>query len=113
LAAKAFLLLAQARYRGEDGSMEGRWDPATKSYVCLHVFRRQRPVLLVSRPEGDWCFLCGEDDHADEAAEFRVVCMGDVVEPDPSLTHVLGLEAGEEAERPDGAGGWARSRISG
>lgn len=83
---------------------------ATCAFTSSH---RQRPVLLVSLPDGDWSFLCGEDDHADEAADFRGVCMGDVVEPDPSLTHVLGLEAGEEAERWDREGEWARSRISG
>jgi YD repeat-containing protein len=31
----------------------------TAAYVCSHIFAATRPVLLVSREDGDWQFLCG------------------------------------------------------
>jgi len=38
-----------------------------KTYVCLHVFDGVRPVFYVTRPDGDWCALCGAD-HPDDAS---------------------------------------------
>ena len=46
-----------------------------KAYVCIEVFRGERPVLLVSREDGDWCFLCGAD-HPDDASFYRVAGIG-------------------------------------
>ena len=59
-----------------------------KAYVCIHVFDGVRPVLLVTRPEGDWCLLCGEN-HEDDASAYRVVGIGHVLERDGSLLEVL------------------------
>ena len=82
----------------------------TKSYVCIHVFERTRPILLVSRPDGDWCALCG-DDHPQDSIYYRVVGLGHVVSQDPTIAEVLDLEADEEAERQVEAGPWVRSRF--
>lgn len=86
-------------------------DEHTKTYVCIHVFDRERPVLYVTRPDGDWCFLCGEDDHPDDAAAFRVVGPGHLVAEDISLNDVLDLAPNEEAERETVGGAWVRSRF--
>jgi len=32
--------------------------PSLKSYVCVDVLDGS-PVLYVTRPDGDWCLLCG------------------------------------------------------
>ena len=82
----------------------------TKSYVCVHVFERTMPVLYVTRPDGDWCALCGVD-HGDDASSYRVVGLGHVVEQDPTLSEVLDLAANEEAERVEVGGRWVRSRF--
>jgi len=79
-----------------------------KSYVCIHVFDQSRPVLLVSREDGDWCFLCG-DLHADSADYYRVVGLGHVVERDPSLNSILDLSPNEEAERVAVGERWIRT----
>jgi len=81
-----------------------------KSYVCIHVFTHERPVLLVDRSDGDWCFLCGAE-HPQGAAEGRVVGMGHVIEHDPSLQEVLDLEPDWEAESPSVGGRWVRTRV--
>jgi hypothetical protein len=85
----------------------------SKSYVCIHVFEGRRPVLLVSRPDGDWCFLCGDTDHAQSAEAYRVVGMKHVVDQDRSLEHVLDLESNWEAERADVFSAWLRTKIDG
>ena len=82
-----------------------------KSYVCIHVFEQTRPVLLVSRPDGDWCFLCG-DVHPDDASAYRVVGLEHVVERDPSLEDVLDLAPGHEAERRVPGEAWVRGLVS-
>ena len=80
----------------------------TKCYVCLHVFERTRPVLYVTRPEGDWCALCG-DGHPSDASWYRVVGLGHVVDDDPSIMEVLDLQAEEEAERAEVGQPWVRA----
>ncbi len=82
-----------------------------KSYVCVHVFDLQRPVLYVTRPDGDWCFLCGSDDHPDDASAYRVVGLGHAVERDPSLAEVMNLEPNEEAERDEVGSAWVRTAL--
>lgn len=82
----------------------------TKSYVCIHVFDGTRPVLYVTRPEGDWCALCG-DDHPDEASSYRVVGLGHVVDRDPTVGEVLDLSPNEEAERSSVGAPWVRSSF--
>lgn len=81
-----------------------------KSYVCIHVFDRSRPVLLVSREDGDWCFLCG-DVHPDSGEYYRVVGLGHVVEQDPLLRSVLDLLPNEEAERIAVGERWIRTNL--
>ena len=83
----------------------------TKSYVCKHVFDKERTVNYVTRPDGDWCFLCGEDVHPDDASAFRVVGLGHLVSEDGTLTDVLALSPNEEAERPAVGGAWTRSQF--
>lgn len=82
-----------------------------KSYVCIHVFKAERAVLLVSRPDGDWCFLCGEG-HPDDPGEYRVVGIGHVIDGDPTLREVLDLQVDEEAERSEVGQVWVRSLVS-
>lgn len=82
----------------------------TKAYVCVHVFDGTRPVLYVTRPDGDWCALCG-DDHPDDASSYRVVGIGHVVERDASVGDVLDLASNEEAERVAVGAPWIRSRF--
>ena len=80
----------------------------TKTYVCAHVFDRSKPVLYVTRPDGDWCALCG-DEHPDDASAYRVVGIGDVFDYDPSVAEVLDLRPNQEAERDAVGEPWVRS----
>lgn len=62
----------------------------TLAYVCIHVFEDTRPVLLVSRQEGDWCFLCGGE-HEQKAENYRVVGRGHILARDAALHQLTDL----------------------
>lgn len=81
-----------------------------KCYICVHVYEGSRSALYVTRPDGDWCFLCG-DDHPDEASAYRVVGMGHVVGRDSTLRQVLDLDREEEAERAAVGAPWSRRSV--
>jgi hypothetical protein len=82
----------------------------TKAYVCVDVFDGTKPVLLVSRADGDWVALCG-DEHPEDADFFRVVGLGHVIENDPSIAELLDLPSEHEAERAETGGAWVRVRL--
>ena len=69
------------RRRQAQGLAERGIPPNLKSYVCIEVFEGQRPVLYVTRSDGDWCFLCGEE-HPDDAAVSRSRVEGGYAPPD-------------------------------
>ena len=87
---------------------KGTFNPAQKSYVCIHVFRNERPVLLVNRADGDWCLLCGGM-HKNSASELRVVGIGHLLQRDPSLLALIDLPPEWEAERESPSGPWLRT----
>lgn len=82
----------------------------TKSYVCRHVFEGSRPVLYVTRADGDWCFLCG-DAHPQDAYWYLVVGLGHEIVKDPTLLEVLDLLPDENAEREQVGGAWVRGQV--
>ncbi|HKR08988.1 MAG TPA: hypothetical protein VJS39_07360 [Gemmatimonadaceae bacterium] len=82
-----------------------------KAYVCIHIFDASRPVLLVDRGAGDWCFLCG-DGHEDIAANYRVVGKGHILDRDPTLHELADLPSGWEAERDSPSGAWIRRPVT-
>ena len=81
-----------------------------KSYVCTHVFDRSRPVLLVTRPDGDFCALCGYE-HPEDANPYRVVGFGHVLDDDSSVAEVLDPGPNQEAERAAVGEPWVRSEF--
>ena len=82
-----------------------------RAYACTHVLSGERDVLLVSRPDEDWCFLCGGFDHEQGPSSFKVVGMEHLIERDGTLRAVLYLQPQEEAERAARGSAWSRSRV--
>ena len=73
-------------------------------YTCPHIFRKERPILLVIRdPDGDWQFLCGQEDDDEEC---HLVGVGHLLDEDPSLNLVAELGAGTLAERDNMQQNW-------
>ena len=82
----------------------------TMSFSCRHVVEGTRPVLYVSRADGQWMFLCG-DEHPQDAYWYLVVGLGHEVDKDRTLTEVLDLLPEEEAERGHVGGPWTRTML--
>jgi hypothetical protein len=81
-----------------------------RAYVCVHVCDNVRPVLLVTRAGGPWCFLCG-DVHPQEPSSYRVVGIGHLFERDHSLLELKDLPSDWEAERKDVGAAWIRTKC--
>jgi hypothetical protein len=76
-------------------------------FCCVHVLRRERPVLLVTLEGGDWQFMCGGLNH--DVSEGRYVHLKHLLDFDPSLDELADLPAEWEAERLDPNSPWFRT----
>lgn len=85
--------------------------PHLRVFACRHVLDREKPVLLVSRADGPWCFLCGGA-HEQSTNDFKAVGLEHVLEHDGSLLELLDLEVGWEAERQTPLAPWIRSKFA-
>ena len=77
-------------------------------YCCGHLFRRERPALLVARDDGDWQFLCGGADHDDPLEPYHV-SVGVLIDTDTTLNQIADLPPEWEAERPAVGDAWIRT----
>lgn len=78
-------------------------------YICSHIFDNSRPVLLVSKADGEWQMLCGSHHDANELP--HVVGINHLLERDPSLTQVMDLQDDWEAERESVGDSWVRTKC--
>lgn len=77
-------------------------------FVCPHIFKDTRPILLVIHEDGDWQCLCGLSDHDDIG---HLVGIGHLVERDSSLDDLSDLPDGWEAERRSLEAIWVRRKC--
>lgn len=77
-------------------------------YCCGHIFRRERPVLLVVREDGDWQFLCGGADHNDPLEPYHI-SIGVLLDIDPTLNEISDLPHNWEAERNEVGSDWLKT----
>jgi hypothetical protein len=84
--------------------------PETPAFVCEHVFRKDAPVLLVSKEDGDWQFLCGGEHQMEDKP--LVVGLRHLIEMDRTLTELLDLPNDWEAERSNIQEPWQRTPIA-
>ena len=91
-------------------AIASRWpaQPEAAAFVCSHVFGATRPVLLVSRADGNWQCLCGGYHAASELP--RMVAMDELLQRDSSLGQVLDLPEDWEAGRASVHDPWIRTR---
>jgi hypothetical protein len=84
------------------------------SFVCDHVSKNERPILLVAHEDGDWQFLCGVgDDDFESPDSLHVVGVGHLIDRDPSINLCADLPNGYEAERSEINEPWVRTKIDG
>jgi len=78
-------------------------------YLCSHLFENIRPVLLVSRADGDWQFLCGGEHDSHEVP--CVVGLNHLLVRDPTLAELQDLPDEWEAERVSLSSPWRMREI--
>lgn len=95
--------------RGRDGLM----DHNRGCLCCVHVLRRERPVLLISNVGGMWQLMCGHADHdfdaddADGAAEdAKALRFTVLLDGDASLAAIAELPDDWSARRPSPQAPW-------
>lgn len=81
----------------------------TPAFICSHVFKNLRPVLLVSRANGDWQLLCGGEHAMDEVPQ--VVGLNHLFDRDPTLGELQDLPIDWEAERGAIGAPWHRRKV--
>lgn len=79
-------------------------------FTCNHVTDEKSPILYATHDnDGDWQFLCGQNDHAEENA--KIISLKNAVELDNTLNELFEMPIGVGAER-DGIGKkWNPFRI--
>lgn len=83
----------------------------TATFVCEHVFARERPVLRVLHEhDGDWQVRCGGE-HSDDDVP-RLLGWNCVLERDASLREVRDLPLGYFAERASAGAPWQRRPLA-
>jgi len=85
--------------------------PHILSFVCVDVYPGGKDILLVSREDGDWSFLCGST-HPESLDQIQMIGMSHLLERDPTLRQVLNLHRNQSAERQELGGRWWRVPTS-
>ena len=82
----------------------------TACLVCDHVLSKTRPILYASHDgEGDWQFLCGQEDHTEENA--KIISLEHVTELDPSVNDLYEMPRQVGAERKSAKDKWMPFKL--
>jgi hypothetical protein len=86
-------------------------EPETTACItCDHVLNKQRPILYASRDaDGDWQFLCGEEDHTESNA--KMISLKQAVESDETLNDLWEMPVGVGADRTSVKDKWTPFRL--
>ena len=87
-------------------------DPEVKAvFTCSHVTQDKETVLYLEHYyEGDWQFLCGQDNHSEENA--KIISIKEVTEIDQSLNDLFEMPKGVVAERKALGEKWTPFKIA-
>ena len=81
----------------------------TASFTTKQVLEGLHPIVEVYHDhEGDWQFLCGT---TTDIADLKLVCMGCMLERDPTLANLADLPPGWCATRASPQSQWVREEY--
>ncbi|WP_282124785.1 hypothetical protein [Algibacter mikhailovii] len=79
-------------------------------FTCNHVTDEKSPILYATHDiDGDWQFLCGQNNHAEEKA--KIISLKNAVELDNTLNELFEMPIGVGAERNGIGEKWNPFRI--
>lgn len=78
-------------------------------FTCNHVLAGE-PILYVTHDsDGDWQFLCGNDNHTEENA--KIISLKQVVELDKTVNDLFEMPVGVGAERESVEAKWTPFKL--
>jgi hypothetical protein len=81
----------------------------TACFTCDHVLSG-KPILYVSHDqEGDWQFLCGQNNHTE--ANAKIISLKEASELDPSINNLFEMPLGVGAERDSIQDKWTPFKL--
>lgn len=79
-------------------------------FTCDHVLIKKNPILYVSHDEeGDWQFLCGQDNHTE--ANAKIISLKKATEIDQTINDLFEMPLGVGAERKTIKDKWKPFRL--
>lgn len=79
-------------------------------FTCKHIIDEKSPIFYVEHDnEGDWQFLCGQNNHITEDA--KIISLKQAVELDQTLSELYKMPNGYKAERKKIKQKWNISKI--
>ena len=106
-----FNLFGQNKNNSKETEYKFKESKTTACFVCNHVLDKNRPILYVTHDsEGDWQFLCGEDDHTED--NVKVISLMQAVELDKTINDLYEMPTKVGAEREKITEKWKPFRLS-
>lgn len=106
-----FKLLGQNKKDSKETEFKFKESKNMASFVCNHVLEKTKPILYVTHDsEGDWQFLCGEDDHTEE--NIKIISLLQAVELDNSINDLHEMPINVGAKRQKITEKWKPFKIS-
>jgi hypothetical protein len=94
----------------EKGNYRFKEPKNTACFTCDHVLNNGKPILYVSHDqEGDWQFLCGQNNHTEVNA--KIISLEEVTELDPSVNDLFEMPMGVGAERDSKKDKWTPFKL--
>jgi len=82
----------------------------TLCFTCNHVVIDKKPILYASHDnEGDWQFLCGQENHSEQNA--KIISLKEVTELDQTINDLFEMPTGIGAERETINDKWMPFRL--
>jgi hypothetical protein len=111
LSLSMFNLFGQSKNNSKETEFKFKESKTTACFVCNHVLDKKRPILYVTHDaEGDWQFLCGEDDHTED--NVKIISLMQAVELDKTTNELYEMPANVGAEREKVTEKWQPFRLS-
>jgi len=97
---------------GQNKKAEFRFkEPESKAcFTCDHILKGERPILFVSHDaNGDWQFMCGQNDHTDKNA--KLISLVQATELDPTVNDLYEMPMDFGADRKSVKDKWEPFRL--
>lgn len=106
-----FNLFGQGKSNSGKNEFKFKEPENTACFTCDHVLNRERPILYASHDiEGDWQFLCGQEDHTEENA--KIISLKQTTDLDSTINELYEMPLGFGADRKTVKDKWTPFKLA-